>query len=477
LRNGDKESRGLSFDKTGRDKTGRDKTGRDKTGRDKTSRVPTFVWMVAVALLLRVALIPFNSYLFEDLMDAAHLHSWEQGNVARALVAGHGFGSPFVSTQTSAIMPPVYPLIVAFFFKLLGIHTAASLLAVHVFDCLINSLACIPIFLMARRSFGSRTALWAGWGWAFFPYGIYFSAAWAWSTHLLMLCLCWMLYLAQDLERSPKLKLWAGFGLLAGFAALTEPSILLVVPFLLAYAAWRLARNGKQWLMPVLTGAVVAALTISPWLIRDAVLLHKFVPMRDSMGLELWMGNSGYDLRWTADQLHPLHNMNELADYNRMGEAAYMDHKARQAKAVIHEHPAGYAWLSLRRAVYLWTGYWSFDPQYLAMEPTDPENIPFATCMTLLGLSGLGFAFRRNRFEAMRYGGVLFLFPITYYFTHPEPYHMRTLDPVLVVLGCYAVLSWRSRRQQPQFESFTRNFGPQSIEDARREQLVARVSL
>ena len=247
--------------------------------------VPVLTWMVLIALVLRLALIPFNSFLFEDLMDANHIHAWEQGNVARALLAGQGFGSPFVSNQPSAIMPPVYPLIVAGFFRLFGIHTALSIFAIHAFDCVINSLACIPIFLMARRSFGARVALWAGWVWVFFPYGIYFSAAWAWSTHLLLLCLCWMLYLAQDMERSPGLALWAGFGALAGFAALTEPSVLVVVPFLLLLAAWRLTSAGKRCLMPGLVASITLAAVISPWMIRNALVFHRFIPMRDSMGL------------------------------------------------------------------------------------------------------------------------------------------------------------------------------------------------
>ncbi len=32
-----------------------------------------------------------------------------------------------------------------------------------------------------------------------------------------------------------------------------------------------------------------------------------------------------------------------------------------------------------------------------------------------------------------------------YYFTHPEPYHLRPLDPLLVVLGCDAIVAWRER--------------------------------
>ena len=410
--------------------------------RGRLRAVPVLVWMVLIALALRLAVIPFDT--IEDLMDADHIHAWEQGNVARALVAGHGFGSAFVSNQPSAIVPPVYPLIVAAIFAVFGVHTAQSIFAVHAFDCLINSLACIPIVLVAGRSFGKRVGRWAGWVWVFFPYGVYFAAAWAWSTHLLLLSLLWLLYLAQDMERSPRLGLWAGFGLLAGFAGLTEPSVLVVVPFLLVLAAWRLAGAGQRWLAPGVVAMLTLAATISPWLIRDSLVFHRFIPMRDSMGLELWMGNNGSNLRWTSDDKHPLHDASELAAYDA-GELAYMDHKAQQARTYISDHRGWYAWMCGRRVLYLWTGYWSFDKDYLAMEPTDPENVPFATCVTLLGMIGLYIAWRRRPHEAIRYGGVLFLFPAMYYFTHPEPYHMRPLDPLLVILGCYAIGIWRGK--------------------------------
>jgi hypothetical protein len=417
----------------------------DSRGAQSVGTRRLLVVIVLVALALRLAVVPFNSFLFEDLMDANHIHAWEPGNMARNLLAGHGFGSTLDSTQPSAMMTPVYPLIVAGFFYVFGVHTVASITAIHVFDCLINSLACIPIFLIARRSFGERVAWWAVWGWAFFPYGIYFAAAWAWSTHLLLLCLCWLIYLAQDMERSSRLWLWACFGLLAGFTGLTEPSALLVVAFLMALACWRLARDRKRWLLPGVVASLTIAAAICPWMIRNAVALHRFIPMRDNMGLELWMGNNGYDLRWTSDDLHPLHDAQEMADYNTMGELAYNDHKAQVAKAYIHAHPGWYAWMCVRRAVYIWTGYWSFNRDYLVLEPMDPASIPFATALTLLGLLGLLTAWRKLPFEAIRYGGVLFLFPIMYYFTHPEPYHLRPVDPLLLILGCHAILAWRER--------------------------------
>ena len=157
--------------------------------------------VIMVALALRLAAIPLPN--FENLMNSDHMHAWEPGNVAAALVAGRGFGSPFPSHQLSAVMPPVYPLIVAVLFKMFGVHTVTSIFAVHALNCLLSALACLPVFLIARRSFGERAGWWAAWAWACSPYGIYFAAAWAWHTHLLLLCLYWLLYLAQSMEHTP----------------------------------------------------------------------------------------------------------------------------------------------------------------------------------------------------------------------------------------------------------------------------------
>jgi len=406
-------------------------------------RLLAAIVLIAFALRLVVILAPN----FENLMGIGHRFCWEPGNMARNLLAGHGFGSTLASTQPSAMMAPVYPLIVSVLFHFFGVHTDASIFAVHALNCLLNALACFPVFLLARRSFGERAGWWAAWGWAFSPYGIYFAAAWAWSTHLLLLCLCWLLVLAQHLEQSSRLALWAGFGLLAGFAGLTEPSVLVVIPFLLVLACWRLSRDGKRWFVPGCVAGVVMVTALSPWMIRNALVFHRFIPMRDNMGLELWMGNNGvsHSLDQTSNDLHPLHDAAELADYNRMGELAYMDHKMQMARTYIRDHPFWYAWMSLRRAVYVWTGFWSFDPAYLAEDPTELPNIPFAAGLTLLALAGLCLAWREKPFEAIRYGSVLFLFPVTYYFTHPEPYHLRPIDPLLVILGCSAILRLRER--------------------------------
>lgn len=403
------------------------------------------LWMIFAAMFLRLAVVPF---VVDEWMTPYNVAHYEQGNVAQSLLEGRGFGSPFLSDQPSAILPPVYPVIVAAFFGVFGVHTKAAMIAVLSFNCLISSLACIPVYLATKRSFGTRTALWAGWGWALSPYGIYFSAEWAWSIHLLLLCLCWLIYLGQRMECSSRLSLWTGFGLLAGFAGLTEPSVLVVVPFLMWLAAFRLARSRQRWALQTSVASLALTLAVTPWMVRNALVFHRFIPMRDSMGLEMYLGNSGYSLHWRSGDHHPNHDPRELAEYNA-GELAYMDHKQAQAAAFITTHRDWYAWMTMRRIAYLWTGYWSFDRAYLAEEPLDPFNIPVATSLSLLGLVGIVVAWRDQRIEAIRYSGVLFLYPLMYYFVHPEAYRMRPLDPFLVILAIRAIHAIRSAQTVP----------------------------
>ena len=178
---------------------------------------------------------------------------------------------------------------------------------------------------------------------------------------------------------------------------------------------------------------------ISPWIIRNYEVFHEFIPIRGGFGLELYIGNNGYSARWVNSALHPNHNDEELAEYERVGEAAYMHHKSEQAKTFIRSHPRWFAWMTLRRIVYMWTGYWSFDRAYLKDEPLDPPNIFVDTTMSILALLGLRRVFQRNSSLAMRFAIVLFFFPVAYYFSHPETYYFRPVDPLVVVLAAVTV--------------------------------------
>lgn len=410
------------------------------TDAQPSSRIRPHLLMVLVALAVRLAVIPF---VYHDWLDPFVLEHWAFGLIARSIASGHGFGSPFAPTGVSALLPPVYSYLLAGIFKVFGIETRASVLAALSLNSLFSALTCIPVFLLSRQAFGDRVAKWAGWGWTFSPYGIYYGADWAWSTCLVTLELAWLFLFAWRLEKSARLRDWILFGLFGGFSALTEPVVLSVVPLLGLWSLYRRYRQRLSWKVPMFAAAISALAILSPWIIRNYELFHRFIPVRSGFGLELYIGNNGYSQRWSNSSLHPNHNDAELSEYERVGEIAYMDHKVQQAKTYIRSHPGWFAWMTARRIVYMWTGYWSFSRDYLKDEPLDPPNILVETTLTILALLGLRRVFRRDSVLAMYFTIVLFFFPLTYYISHPETYYFRPVDPIIVILAAVSVAGAR----------------------------------
>src|ERR1700678_2324953 len=137
----------------------------------------SLLWMVLVALLLRLVVM---SFLYPERTDPYRDH-WrmggEAGRIARSIAQGEGFSNPlFGKTGPTAWLAPVFPYLLAGIFKTFGIYSNASAIAALALNCLFSALTCIPIYFIAKKHFGETAAAWAGWGWALFPYGIYFSA-------------------------------------------------------------------------------------------------------------------------------------------------------------------------------------------------------------------------------------------------------------------------------------------------------------
>jgi 4-amino-4-deoxy-L-arabinose transferase-like glycosyltransferase len=410
----------------------------------KKGRLAAYGPMVAAALVARLAVIPF---LYREWLDPFVVEHWAFGRVARSLVTGHGFGNVFADTGPTAVLSPVYAYLLAGIFRLLGPNTPASVVTALAINSLFSALTCIPVFLLARRCFGDRVAKWAGWLWAFSPYGVYYGADWAWSTCLLTFLLCCLFLIALKLENSGRILHWIGFGLLTGLAALTEPVALSVVPFLGAWTCYRRFRQRQSWMLPGIAAAVALFAALSPWIIRNYEVFHQFIPVRSGLGLELYIGNNGYSTRWVNSALHPNHNDAELAEYEQAGEVAYMEHKRQQAVDYIRAHPGWFVRMTLRRVLYIWTGYWSLSREYLAIEPLDPPNIFVATTFSVLALLGLYRVFKFDHALASRFAIVLACYPLVYYVSHPETYYFRPVDPLIVVLAAVAVAGRRGLRK------------------------------
>lgn len=400
------------------------------------------LWAVLTAFVVRLVVVAF---VYQGFLEPGRNHwefGFEMGKIANSIATGHGFSNPYwIDSGATAMITPVFPYLLASIFALFGAYTKAAALTILALNSLFSALTCIPIYFLARRSFGLQTATGAVWAWAFFPYAVYFSAGSMWYHTLVALLLTLLLLTASYLESSTRIWMWAGFGFLWGVAALTTPVVLGVLPFLGGWLCYRLSREKRSWKIPVATAAFALFVTIAPWLVRNYLVFHRPVFLKDNFWMEVCVGNVGNALHWWNGAVHPAGSNAEMSEFRQLGEQGYMVAKHQQALAFIGSHPGIYLWRTVRRIVYMWTGFWSLSPEYLRGEPFDLANIGFCTAFTVLAMAGLRKAFSRSREAVMPYALVLLAFPLVYYLTHSEIPYRLPIEPELVILASFAVVS------------------------------------
>jgi 4-amino-4-deoxy-L-arabinose transferase-like glycosyltransferase len=398
--------------------------------------------MVGIAFLLRMAFIIFgHTYKFK-ILDDNFSFGFEMGRIGRALAEGQGFSNPFSGvTGPTAWEPPLYPLLIAGVFKLFGVYTHASALVLLTINSFFSALTCIPIFLIARRCFSRKVAVWAVWTWALLPNVIFWCTRWVWETSLATLLLTLIFWLALVMEELEGAGAWIAFGLLWGVAALINTSLLSFLPASGLWIWYRRAKLGKRSLGGVVMASVFFMACIAPWLVRNERTFGEFVFIRSNFGAELRLGNGlGATGLWMA-YAHPTQNVIQLQRYRELGEMAYVAERKRQAEAYIQEDYARFVRLCVRRFIYYWDGLPVADGPWSGRLKNSTT-----LASSLLGFWGLARALRRGRPGAWLFLWLLICYPLVYYvvFVHPRYHH--PIEPELGILILYLISEAQPRR-------------------------------
>jgi 4-amino-4-deoxy-L-arabinose transferase-like glycosyltransferase len=406
--------------------------------------------MVIAAFALRVALMLWgHTYLFtppSPIKEPERQHMYfgfEQGRVGRAIASGEGFASPFHgSTGLTAWQPPVYPYLVGGVFKLLGIYTTASAIALLSLNCLFAGLTCIPLYGIGERIFGWRIGLWAAWLWALVPAWVEFDIDWVWDSALSTLLLCLAVWLTLRLEdaEAGTWQPWFGYGVLWGVIALTNPSLLSLLPFFLAWACYRARGRRRPWLLPASLAVLAFVAAITPWLVRDYRTFGRFIFIRDNFWAEMRYGNSEYARGIWMGYTHPLVNDSELRRYVRLGELGYIAEKKRAVLEFIRLNPEFFLQLCARRAFF----FWNFHSDLSEVLSADFSSVTMMKSWPTLGFAvlaflGLGRMFQRRRPEAWLLAPMLLVYPALYYITYPHPRYRHPVQPVMLLLALFVI--------------------------------------
>jgi 4-amino-4-deoxy-L-arabinose transferase-like glycosyltransferase len=334
----------------------------------------------------------------------------EQARIAWALASGYGFSSPWPDTPLlpTAQQPPLYPWILAGIFKLGGSFSLASLCMVVGFNTLLAALTGVLILKLGKRVFGEAVAIIASWVWAIWLFEAVFALR-VWesslSAFLLMLSLCLVLKLGP----SSPLASWGGFGVLAGITALGNTSLLSV--FVGLWLWLLITDSGWKSVRGVSVAVLFCVMTLLPWTARNYVEFHRFIPVRDNFGFELWVGNHEGE--------------SDATEYVRRGEIGFMESRRESAMDFIRRAPRRFLWRCGHRFLRFWT-----DPWVWIWLP-----------ISLLAWVGCLLALWRKDRGVMSLMIAMVLFPVVYYITHPGAPYRHPIEPVMLLLGVSAVMN------------------------------------
>ena len=373
---------------------------------------------------------------------------WELGWVAGSIANGYGFSSPFwLATGPTALVPPVFPYLLAGIFRVFGIYTLHAGVVILSLDSLFSALTCIPIYFIAKSVVPHRVAGFAVWAWVIYPFSIYYSTVvWEWSLTALLFSTC--LAILLRLHTIHRTGIWFGFGALYGFTALVNPAILSVLPVLLLLALWKRQKAALPWRAKTLVAMAALFAVITPWVVHVSRTMHAPVPIRDNFWLEFYAGNSGDSFESNVRWAHPASNAAEMTEYQRLGEIPYLAKKHQLATEFVSHHPLWFAIATVRRFVRYWTGFWSFSPSYLRLEPLDLPNFFFCTGITVMMLRGARRLWTQSQEAALPFVALIACFPITYYLTHASMDYRQPIEPVIVILATVGIFGVAPRARE-----------------------------
>ena len=354
---------------------------------------------------------------------------FEPGNIAASIATGKGFSSPFrVETGPTAWLTPVYPLLLAGIFRLFGLYTFASYITAAGLNTLFSTLTCVPIYSVGRRVGGATVAAIAASLWAVFPNAIKLPVESMWDTSLAALLAASILWATIQLADSHSFTGWGAYGLLWGFALMTNPTLISLLPFLLGWLLYRSRRYRQAALTLVMT-----VLCCAPWTARNYAVFHRLIPLRSVFGLTLWLGNHAQSTGEWPGRLHPLANADERAKYIALGEVAYMQEKEQQAVQFMREHPVDELRACWFRFVVVWTGG--------SAHPLDDFGavLLFNVLASLGALAGVVLLFRARSPFAFPLAAFPVAFPFAYYLTLASARYRHPMDPVLLLLTAITI--------------------------------------
>jgi len=244
-----------------------------------------FYWLLGIGLVAFLARLLFL-VIFGGLDNDLHDSSPDQAlfiDLARNMVAGHGFTVStdyWVATagKPTSLMPPFYPLFLAFCFKIFG----ENFIVVRLIQVLLSVSIPVMVYFIGRIIFNRPVGLIAAAGTALYPPLVMYVRPLMSESLFYPMLVGLALLTCLLVQPDPKKWLYPLWGLLAGVSILTRSEVALVVGLLLLYLGFhhlRAYRLSRKTILTLSFTVIVLALTLVPYASYNYAAHGNFSPL------------------------------------------------------------------------------------------------------------------------------------------------------------------------------------------------------
>ncbi len=383
--------------------------------------------------------------------DEADYHA-----IATHLAAGGGFVASDVEGPT-ARRPPAYPVLLSFLYRVTGTNAAAGRIAQVVLGVLVVWLTA----RVARAWFGDGAAVWAGWLAALNPFLIFLSG------YLLTENL-YLVFMLGAIGLAPKATAFgrvsparaAAMGALLGFAALTRPSGLPVLEWMLAAALLFGVASWKDRFVRVAITAAVFGLVMAPWLVRNARVVGAPV-LTTHGGTTFYQGNNE-KVATTPEWRGGVAPLEVLPGYDRiagLGELERDREAWRLGKEYLRTHPGQVPSLVFWKLARCWrlksdmglsgirSGWWFNSHSWLGKLAAQLD-VGMVYAIVAMPLFVIGLWITRRSWRELLFGyGVIVVHTVVAVCFFGSLRMRIPVEPIICVFAAAAIVSPRRRRR------------------------------
>lgn len=310
-------------------------------------------WIITgIALLFRIG--HFIALHADPVCNVPLLDSLSYDRLARMIAFGNGM------PQKVYFQAPFYPYFLAVLYKI----SAGSYDLVRLVQLLLDILSTLLVFRISYDLFDRRTAIIAGIGTAVYPVLIFNTGLLLKTTLNVFFASLTLRLIFNPSENHKRIRILF-IGLVTGWAAATQGSVLLQIPLLFVWIAVDCGlKHLKKSIIYAALLALGLILSIGPFTLRNYLVSQRFVLLTAQGGANFYLGNSPYSdgtsKRPPNVRITPEHEEDDFhREAERLAGRKLTPEEAsgfwtREALNWIRNEPKAAAMLQLRKAGLFW---------------------------------------------------------------------------------------------------------------------------